>query len=203
MVDRIQKLIQAKKLTASKFADQIGVPRSTISHILSGRNNPSLEFLQKILDTYPDIKTEWLIRGDGPMRVISNSLFSEADFLPENDSNASSMGSKKARPLGSRYEQAENPAQGADNHITADEERMSISPDTDKKIKGSGQDASTDSVEKDKKGALDGTNNINEQKKVVGFNAENDTEKYMGVKKKAAKIIIIYADETFSEHIPN
>lgn len=80
MVDRIQKIIQWKKLTASGFADQIGVPRSTISHIISGRNNPSLDLILKILDTFPEIKTDWLIRGDGHMIAIQNSLFTEKDF---------------------------------------------------------------------------------------------------------------------------
>lgn len=67
MVDRVKKIIKEKNLTSSGFADKIGVPRSTISHILSGRNNPSLELLQKILDNFPDVRTEWLIRGRGEM----------------------------------------------------------------------------------------------------------------------------------------
>lgn len=80
MVTRIQKIIKYKKLSASGFADQIGVPRSTISHILSGRNNPSLDLVQKILDTFSDIKTEWLVRGEGQMIYSQNTLFSDTDF---------------------------------------------------------------------------------------------------------------------------
>jgi transcriptional regulator with XRE-family HTH domain len=77
MIDRVQKVIQQKKLSASGFADLIGVPRSTISHILSGRNNPSLEFLQKVLDAFPDVQTEWLIRGKGNMLASESTLFSD------------------------------------------------------------------------------------------------------------------------------
>ncbi|MEE4177248.1 MAG: helix-turn-helix transcriptional regulator [Bacteroides sp.] len=80
MIARIQKIIQLKKLTSSGFADKVGVPRSTISHILSGRNNPSLEFVQKVLDSFPEIRTEWLIRGDGHMLKASNTLFPDEDF---------------------------------------------------------------------------------------------------------------------------
>lgn len=80
MITRIQKIIQLKKLSSSAFADKIGVPRSTISHILSGRNNPSLEFVQKVLDSFPEIRTEWLIRGEGYMLKASNTLFPEEDF---------------------------------------------------------------------------------------------------------------------------
>jgi len=75
MIDRVQKVIQFKKLSASGFADLVGVPRSTISHILSGRNNPSLEFLQKVLDVFPEIRTEWLVRGKGNMLETGSSLF--------------------------------------------------------------------------------------------------------------------------------
>jgi transcriptional regulator with XRE-family HTH domain len=67
MLDRIQLLIKSKNLTASKFADEIGVQRSGISHILSGRNKPSLEFIQKILSRFPEIRMEWLLNGAGQM----------------------------------------------------------------------------------------------------------------------------------------
>ncbi len=75
LVQRVKNIIAAKNMTASRFADHIGVPRSTISHILSGRNNPSLELIQKILDHFPDIRTEWLVRGKGSMSAGLQSLF--------------------------------------------------------------------------------------------------------------------------------
>ncbi len=77
MIQRIRNLISAKNLTASAFADRIGVPRSTISHVLSGRNNPSLELVQKILDGFPDININWLIRGSGRMFSEGYDLFSQ------------------------------------------------------------------------------------------------------------------------------
>ena len=67
MNDRIKLIIESRNLTASKFADEVGVQASSISHILSGRNKPSLEFIQKILYAYPDINYEWLISGKGTM----------------------------------------------------------------------------------------------------------------------------------------
>jgi transcriptional regulator with XRE-family HTH domain len=67
MLDRIQLIIKSKNLTASKFADEIGVQRSSISHLLSGRNKPSLELIQKTLSRFPEIRTEWLINGNGQM----------------------------------------------------------------------------------------------------------------------------------------
>ena len=67
MKDRITLLIKAKNLTAAQFADEIGVQKSSISHILSGRNNASLDFIQKILVTYPEVNMEWLMFGKGPL----------------------------------------------------------------------------------------------------------------------------------------
>jgi len=67
MKDRITLLIKAKNLTAAQFADEIGVQKSSISHILSGRNNASLDFIQKILVSYPEVNMEWLMFGKGPI----------------------------------------------------------------------------------------------------------------------------------------
>lgn len=67
MKDRITLLIKAKNLTAAQFADEIGVQKSSISHIISGRNNASLDFIQKILLTYPEVNMDWLMFGKGQL----------------------------------------------------------------------------------------------------------------------------------------
>jgi transcriptional regulator with XRE-family HTH domain len=67
MLDRILLILKIKNLSSSKFAEEIGVQRSGISHILSGRNKPSLEFMQKLLNRFSDINAEWLISGKGEM----------------------------------------------------------------------------------------------------------------------------------------
>ena len=85
MLDRIYLLIKSKNLTASKFADEIGVQRSGISHILSGRNKPSLEFIQKILSRFPEIRIEWLLNGNGQM-YKDMQLFNE-DLLTSEELN--------------------------------------------------------------------------------------------------------------------
>ncbi|WP_321316351.1 helix-turn-helix transcriptional regulator [Labilibaculum sp.] len=81
MKNRIVQLINSEGLTSSKFADTIGVQRSSISHILSGRNNPSLDFVQKILTSFPSIDPNWLISGMGNMYKSqdSPSLFQEQE----------------------------------------------------------------------------------------------------------------------------
>lgn len=83
MVNRIQEILKRYNLTAARFADQLDVPRSTISHILSERNKPSLEFIQKVLEHYPDIRTNWLIKGEGTIFGKEMDLFSELDSKHE------------------------------------------------------------------------------------------------------------------------
>lgn len=78
MKERLAELLKAEKCTPSIFADEIGVQRSNVSHILSGRNNPGYDFLQKILIRFSNVNANWLINGVGSMYVDKSSkdLFS-------------------------------------------------------------------------------------------------------------------------------
>ena len=67
MITRIRELLEAHQLSPTQFADLIGVGRPVISHILSERNKPSLEVVQKIIGAFPDISLTWLLAGTGPM----------------------------------------------------------------------------------------------------------------------------------------
>lgn len=79
MIDRIKSLLAVKNISSSQFANEIGVQRSGISHILSGRNKPSLDFILKILDHYPELNESWLLRGEGEMykEISQKDLFEE------------------------------------------------------------------------------------------------------------------------------
>lgn len=65
--ERISKVIEYSNLSPSEFADSIDVQRSSISHITSGRNKPSLEFIIKIKSSFPEILWDWLVTGEGEM----------------------------------------------------------------------------------------------------------------------------------------
>lgn len=67
MVDRINLILKAKNLTSRQFAEEIGIQPSGMSHILSGRNRPSLDFVMKVINRYPEIDIKWLILGEGEM----------------------------------------------------------------------------------------------------------------------------------------
>lgn len=64
-IKRLEKVMKYYSLSASAFAEKIGVQRSSISHILSGRNKPSLEFTMKILTSFPEVDLYWLLNGKG------------------------------------------------------------------------------------------------------------------------------------------
>ena len=67
MINRINLILRAKNITAKQFAEEIGIQPSGMSHIMSGRNNPSLEFVNKVIRRYPEIDANWLLLGKGEM----------------------------------------------------------------------------------------------------------------------------------------
>jgi transcriptional regulator with XRE-family HTH domain len=71
--ERINQLLQQKGINAAQFADTIGVQRSSMSHLLSGRNKPSIEFLEKCLIKFPDIDIIWLITGKHSLHSQENN----------------------------------------------------------------------------------------------------------------------------------
>jgi len=96
MVERILELMKEKNLTPSQFADEIGIQRSGMSHLISGRNKPSLEFIMKVLQRFPDVKPEYLLFGtsetgnsvkedNGIPRevfpIVSGTLFDQPDVM--------------------------------------------------------------------------------------------------------------------------
>jgi len=75
MKDRLSKIITSEGLTPSLLAEKMGVQRSGISHILSGRNYPSFDFLQKLLLHFPKLNADWLLVGQGGMYKSTDEPF--------------------------------------------------------------------------------------------------------------------------------
>lgn len=67
--DRLKVILAKEDLTASKFAEKIGIQRSSVSHIISGRNKPSLDFVIKVNNTFNSFTLEWLINGTDSNQV--------------------------------------------------------------------------------------------------------------------------------------
>ncbi|MDD4823314.1 MAG: helix-turn-helix domain-containing protein [Bacteroidales bacterium] len=86
MKKRIEKFMEKEHLTASKLAEIAKIQRSAMSHILSGRNRPSLDIALKILEAFPTLNSDWLIRGIGSMykeETQNASLFPNTGFESE------------------------------------------------------------------------------------------------------------------------
>lgn len=111
-VKRLETIFDYYGLTASSFADKINVQRSSISHLLSGRNKPSLDFILKVIESFPDVDLLWLLNGKGNFpkgenynpekidssspiqnaenvdRFISPDLFSNTSIASQNEKNS-------------------------------------------------------------------------------------------------------------------
>lgn len=87
MNTRIRQLLESKALTALRFSEILDVQPSGISHLLSGRNKPSYDLIEKILTVFPDVNPDWLILGNGSMyREDSKTVKTqESLFLPEEE----------------------------------------------------------------------------------------------------------------------
>ena len=93
-IKRLRRILSHYGLSAAAFADRIEVQRSSISHLLSGRNKPSLDFVLKVVQTFPEVNLYWLLNGQGsfpntvtqsePLPASSKSLISQPD-LKSND----------------------------------------------------------------------------------------------------------------------
>ncbi|AXB57881.1 helix-turn-helix domain-containing protein [Flavobacterium fluviale] len=76
-VKRLEIVLDYYGLNASAFADKIGVQRSSMSHLLSGRNKPSLDFVMKILEVFPDVNLYWILIGRGSFPKNDEVVISE------------------------------------------------------------------------------------------------------------------------------
>ena len=90
ILNRIKKIISDNNLSNSEFAEKIGIPKSSVSHLLSERNNPSLDVIIKISETFEDISTDYLIFGFKSDKELlsepSNNLFDDLDKETSKDS---------------------------------------------------------------------------------------------------------------------
>lgn len=79
MKDRIVKIMERERMGQAQFASAIGIQRAAMSHIISGRNNPSLDVMLKILHRYPQLNPDWLLFGKGEMLRSSDSSVEQAE----------------------------------------------------------------------------------------------------------------------------
>ncbi len=115
ILNRIKKIIEENNLSNSEFAEKIGIPKSSVTHLLSERNNPSLDIIIKISETFENISTDYLIFGQEnqvkPTTQHSNTLFNELDESVSEDSVKDSNNKVKSIILiyeNNKFEQIDN-----------------------------------------------------------------------------------------------
>ena len=88
--NRIDAIRQKEGMTSSDFAELIGVGRATVTHILQGRNKPSLDVMLRIYRRFPNVNLEWLMTGEGTMYGNEKGMSYESDLFSsvENSVNA-------------------------------------------------------------------------------------------------------------------
>ena len=98
-IKRLQKVMDYYGESASSFAEKIGVQRSSISHILSGRNKPSLDFILKVLSSFPEIDLYWLFNGKGNFpSEEKNGIFKEGVRSPVEEKTITSQLKAESSP---------------------------------------------------------------------------------------------------------
>lgn len=131
MRERIRQIMENENLTPAKFADRLQINRANISHILNGRNNPSLDVVSKILSEMPYINTEWLINGSGQMYKDGfdiDSIPKEHDLFNQSPVIAARENESEPKSSGIEVNKPENSAQVTDNKI------IEVQKNYDKKI---------------------------------------------------------------------
>jgi transcriptional regulator with XRE-family HTH domain len=97
--NRLKELMEHHQISASTFADKVGVQRSSISHILSGRNKPSLDFILKVTSEFKDVDLYWLLNGTGIFPTPEVSKEKKTTVAPSLFNANSETGGKKIQRI--------------------------------------------------------------------------------------------------------
>lgn len=218
MIDRINLILKAKNLTSRQFAEEIGIQPSGMSHILSGRNRPSLDFVMKVVTRYPEIDIKWLTLGEGEMYVSPYSM----------PVSALVSGARSGKPVGGDSGFTVEPVDDKPVESKPEPEVATLfdepdlfsqtdaAPATEERYKPYGQPEAAESrleeVESPSLGVAEepapavqrGQPSVSQ----LNENRVYDLPKPAGVenrnlaKKRIKKVVILYDDHSFSEYYP-
>jgi len=173
-------VLKIKNLTPSKFADEIGIQRSSMSHIMSGRNLPSLDLITKILNKYPDINSEWLIQGVGPMmKSMQIDLF-----------DSPSEAKKTETPLVPGKMDAAQPEIEPVNEVKAEPQVEYVKEIESKHVVPEVKNPEPERIERPVE--------VKEPKQEISGDKKTDAQPEPEIE----KIVILYKNKTFKEYYP-
>lgn len=172
MKERINQVMKMKSVNAAELADLMQIKRPSLSHIMTGRNNPSLDFVMKLKETFPELNLEWLLYGRGPMTQLSESLGAKTSNKPQ-------------QPL--LFDEAE-PKQDSRSFQVADGPKMADL---------FSQETTSTPTPEDERVIPETINMVQAERKEVRIQEEREPlVKKTG--RKPVRMILVYDDETFS-----
>ena len=199
MVERINLLLQAKNITARQFAEEIGIQPSGMSHILSGRNNPSLDFVMKVMKRWPEVNINWLMFDKGEMFASLPLNVTSTKATPV--TSVSNTSTQAVEPdLFSQFDvsEVETPTKVQDQTLDEPANISDLAESIqDNRIDAARVEESTEKLQLDE-------NRINETPSPVAHVQQNlvaSTNIATSVK-KISKIVVLYDDHSFAEYFP-
>lgn len=194
---RFQTILDLENLSPAQLADRLGVQRSGISHILSGRNKPSFELLQRVVQSFPEISAEWLITGNGkPLKEQNQAAASSAASGAASGATSSAANSRSS---GTTPSISPSTTSGSNNSSTSGTISGATPP-----FEGlfNSSEAATEpqipAQTSDIEGIEDEISDFQPlQSSIFDANPANDREK-----RALKRVILIYNDNTFEELLP-
>ena len=198
---RFQTILDLENLSPAQLADRLGVQRSGISHILSGRNKPSFELLQRVVQSFPEISAEWLITGNGkPLKEQNQAAASgAASSATSGAASGATSGAANSRSSGTTPSISPSTTSGSNNSSTSGTISGATPP-----FEGlfNSSEAATEpqipAQTSDIEGIEDEISDFQPlQSSIFDANPANDREK-----RALKRVILIYNDNTFEELLP-
>ena len=178
LAERVKEIMEELEYSPSGFADTIDVPRPILSHILSGRNKPSLDVIQKILMRFPELNPWWLLTGKGTMKQLS--LFEEEDDITPKRQSA-------------QHYATSSPVAAS----SAKQEHKSMSSSTKEYLSSVKESITQPEALEQKSTAIIDTPPV-----AAAHSSSLQDALSQGSGKKIEKMIVFYSDKTFSVYHP-
>lgn len=147
--DRLLRFMAMENLSSTQFADSIGVQRSTVSHLLAGRNNPSYDFIVKILNHYKYLSADWLLNGTGNMYRQKDNSMNDLFSMPAAEAPVAPAPFVQPAPAASNIAQPSQPKEDT-AQFTNQVEQKSIDDllaETDESLAASASNAETNAAQ--------------------------------------------------------
>ena len=198
---RFQTILDLENLSPAQLADRLGVQRSGISHILSGRNKPSFELLQRVVQSFPEISAEWLITGNGkPLKEQNQAAASgAASSAASGAASGATSSAANSRSSGTTPSFSPSTTSGSNNSSTSG--TISGATPPFEGLFNSSESATEPQIPaqtSDIEGIEDEISDFQPlQSSIFDANPANDREK-----RALKRVILIYNDNTFEELLP-